>query len=89
MPHIVALTTQIDFDLDTFDVELSRQLLALGVQPNDMTSNQFVIDDALTLPSTQPLLQEAVAQSKGDGWLTVLDRRVSTRAELHQALAAS
>ncbi|CAO1638350.1 unnamed protein product [Parajaminaea phylloscopi] len=74
VPPVVALAAQIDIDVDSVDVDLTRQLSALGVQPNDMTSNQFVIGDALTLPETQPLLQQVVSESKGDSWLTILDR---------------
>lgn len=74
--HVASL---VDVDVDSVDPALSQRLIGLGVRPNDMTSNQFVVGDALALDSTRPLLLQAIASSKGSNTMTILDRIVSTQ----------
>ena len=77
VPVIVNAAQQLEIDVDTLDIALTQQLIALGVQPNDMTSNQFIVADALALEPNQVLLEEVIRASPGADWLTVLDRIVS------------
>lgn len=74
VPIIVRAAQQLEIDVDGLDVSLTQQLRALGVEPNDMTSNQFIIADALALPENQALLEQVVRDSPGADWLTLLDR---------------
>lgn len=78
VPVIVNAAQQLEIDVDTLDIALTQQLKALGVQPNDMTSNQFIVADALALESNQALLEQVIRESPGADWLAVLDRVVST-----------
>ncbi|PWN53409.1 aldolase [Violaceomyces palustris] len=73
-PVIVNAATQLEIDVDTLDIPLTQQLQSLGVQPNDMTSNQFIVADALAVPSNALLLEEVIRASPGADWLTILDR---------------
>lgn len=77
VPVIVNAAQQLEIDVDTLDVALTQQLKALGVQPNDMTSNQFIVADALALEATQALLEQVILEMPGADWLAVLDRIVS------------
>ncbi len=77
VPIIVSAAEQLEIDVDTLDVGLSQQLKSLGVQPNDMTSNQFIVADALATEENQLLLEQVIRDSPGADWLTILDRVVS------------
>lgn len=77
VPVIVNASQQLEIDVDTLDVTLTQHLKELGVQPNDMTSNQFIVADALALESNQQLLEEVIAELSEGDWLSVLDRVVS------------
>ncbi|SPO29910.1 related to Transaldolase B [Ustilago trichophora] len=74
VPVIVNAAQQLDIDVDTLDIALTQQLKSLGVQPNDMTSNQFIVADALALESNQALLEQVIRENPGADWLAVLDR---------------
>lgn len=74
VPIIVNAASQLEIDVDTLDVPLTQQLASLGLQPNDMTSNQFIVADALAVPANQVLLEEVIRASPGADWLTILDR---------------
>lgn len=77
VPVIVNASQQLEIDVDTLDVALTQQLKALGVQPNDMTSNQFIVADALALERNARLLEEVIREMPaGATWLEVLDRVV-------------
>lgn len=76
VPVIVNAAQQLEIDVDTLDIALTQQLRALGVQPNDMTSNQFIVADALALESNQMLLEQVICESPGADWLAILDRVV-------------
>lgn len=77
VPIIVSAAEQLEIDVDTLDVGLSQQLKSLGVQPNDMTSNQFIVADALASEENQLLLEQVIRDSPDADWLTILDRVVS------------
>lgn len=89
VPVIVNAAQQLEIDVDTLDIALTQQLRALGVQPNDMTSNQFIVADALALEPNQLLLEEVIRASPGADWLTVLDRIVSYHRFLPSLLTAA
>ncbi|SJX66676.1 related to Transaldolase B [Sporisorium reilianum f. sp. reilianum] len=74
VPLIVRAAQQLEIDVDGLDVDLTLQLKALGVEPNDMTSNQFIVADALALEQNQALLEQVIRDSPGADWLTLLDR---------------
>ncbi|GAC71204.1 transaldolase [Moesziomyces antarcticus T-34] len=78
VPVIANVAQQIEIDVDTLDVALTQQLKSLGVQPNDMTSNQFIVADALALEPNQLILEQVIRESPDADWLTILDR-VSVR----------
>lgn len=82
VPVIVNAAQQLEIDVDTLDTPLTLQLQSLGVQPNDMTSNQFIVADALALEPNQLLLEEVIRASPGADWLTILDRIVSFSRQL-------
>lgn len=73
-PVIVNAAQQLEIDVDTLEIPLTQQLQSLGVQPNDMTSNQFIVADALALPANAALLEEVIRSSPGADWLAILDR---------------
>lgn len=77
VPVIANVAQQIEIDVDTLDVALTQQLKSLGVQPNDMTSNQFIVADALALEPNQLILEQVIRESPDADWLTILDRVVS------------
>ncbi|KIS65750.1 uncharacterized protein UMAG_06453 [Mycosarcoma maydis] len=78
VPIIVNAASQLEIDVDTLDVALTQQLASVGVQPNDMTSNQFIVADALRLAQNEALLDDVVRGSGAGDWLAILDR-VSVR----------
>ncbi|KAJ1036025.1 hypothetical protein NDA18_000173 [Ustilago nuda] len=73
-PVIVNAAAQLEIDVDTLDIALTQQLGSLGVQANDMTSNQFIVADALALAANARLLEQVIRASTGADWRTVLDR---------------
>ncbi|CDS02081.1 related to Transaldolase B [Sporisorium scitamineum] len=74
VPIIVSAAQQLEIDVDGLDVDLALQLKSLGIEPNDMTSNQFIVADALALEQNQALLEQVIRESPGADWLTLLDR---------------
>ncbi|CDR88612.1 related to Transaldolase B [Sporisorium scitamineum] len=74
VPIIVSTTQQLEINVDGLDVNLTLQLKSLRVEPNDMTSNQFIVADALALEQNQALFEQVIRESPGADWLTLLDR---------------
>ncbi|TKY86936.1 hypothetical protein EX895_004224 [Sporisorium graminicola] len=74
VPIIASAAQQLVIDVDGLDVDLTLQLKALGIEPCDMTSNQFIVADALALEQNQALLEQVIRDSPGADWLTILDR---------------
>lgn len=89
VPIIVSAAEQLEIDVDTLDVGLSQQLKSLGVHPNDMTSNQFIVADALATEENQAILEQVIRDSPDADWLTILDKVVSSHCSIYKVACAA
>lgn len=74
VPAIVKLSELIKVDVDSMNPAVAKSLIALGVQPEDQTSNQILVGDGILDPDNASMLQETVKQVGHQGWEAVYDR---------------
>lgn len=75
VPAIVRLARSTNIDVDSLDPTLARKLLSLGVTPNDQTSNQVLIVQAILDAQNAQLVNEVVASMPEDTpSLAIVDR---------------
>lgn len=64
LPAVVHLAHYCTIDVDSLDPRFGNALLDLGITPNDQTSNQVLIVQALLDPSNLPLVKDVVEDFK-------------------------
>ena len=73
-PAIVHLSKLLNVDVDSMDPKVAKNLIALGVQPVDQTSNQILVGDGILDPDNAEMLKKTIAEVCDKGWEAVYDR---------------
>lgn len=71
---LVKAETTFHVDVDSMDPKVARSLIAAGVRPHDMTSNQILVGDGIMDPDNKEMLIQTISEVGSQGWEAVYDR---------------